>query len=54
MRVTLALARTFPPQMQQDEPFIKHKSHYWIEARAGVKDAELFARDYKEQSRYNA
>ena len=46
--------RTFPPQIQQNGPFIKRKSRYWIEARAGVKDVELFARDYKEQSRYNA
>ena len=44
MRVTLALARTFPPQMQQDEPFIEHKSRYWIEARAGFKDTKLFAK----------
>ena len=44
MRVTLALARTFPPpQMQQDEPFIERKSRYWIEAREGFKDIELFA-----------
>ena len=42
MRVTLALARTFPPQIQQNEPFIERKSRYWIEARAELKDIELF------------
>ena len=44
MRVTLALARTFPPQMQQDGLFIERKSRYWIEVRAGLKDIELFAK----------
>ena len=33
-----------PPQMQQDEPFIERKSRYWIEAREGLKDIELFAK----------
>jgi len=30
--------------MQQDELFIERKSRYWIEARAGFKDIELFAK----------
>jgi hypothetical protein len=44
MKFTLAWARTFPPERSEGWTisFIERESRYWIEATAGLKNAQLF------------
>jgi hypothetical protein len=49
MKCTLASARGFPPSESEGWTvhFIERGSRYWIEAKAGVKDDQLFASSVK-------
>lgn len=49
MKFILAWARTFPPESSEGWTihFIERTSRYWVEARAGLKNASLFEKGVK-------
>ncbi len=49
MKFTLAWARTFPPATSEGWTihFVERQTRYWVEAQAGLKNAQLFEQGVK-------